>query len=85
MLILTGLYLASKVANFNPFFFALQAREFFLEGVQLENAGDHFEAIQKYKKAVQLVPDIEYQTFREEQTKQLKHQQQQQQLEGNIF
>ncbi len=40
-----------------------QARELFLEGVELERSGQHFSAIQKYKRAVQLVPDIEYRTF----------------------
>ena len=31
----------------------------FLEGVEHEQNGDLFEAIQKYQKAVNLVPDIE--------------------------
>jgi len=35
----------------------------FLEGCDLERAGQHFSAIRKYKRAVQLVPDIEYRAF----------------------
>ena len=36
-----------------------KARDLFLEGVEHEQNGDLFEAIQKYRKAVNLVPDIE--------------------------
>ncbi len=50
---------------YEKYFFSLsiQAKELFLEGVELERVGQHFSAIQKYKRAVQLVPDIEYRTF----------------------
>jgi len=37
-----------------------RARGFFLEGVEHEQNGELFEAIQKYRKAVNLVPDIEF-------------------------
>merc|ERR1719219_1811217 len=37
-----------------------RARSFFLEGVEHEQNGELFEAIQKYRKAVNLVPDIEF-------------------------
>jgi len=37
-----------------------KARDLFLEGVEHEQNGDLFEAILKYRKAVKLVPDIEY-------------------------
>ena len=43
--------------------FHSQAKALFSEGAALEQAGNHFKAIQKYKKAVQLVPDIEFRTF----------------------
>jgi len=37
-----------------------KARDLFLEGVEHEQNGELFEAIQKYRKAVNLVPDIEF-------------------------
>ena len=40
-----------------------QAKALFTEGTALEQQGQHFKAIQKYKRAVQLVPDIEFRTF----------------------
>ncbi len=40
-----------------------QARELFLQGVELEQDGKMFDAILKYKKAVHLVPDIEKRAF----------------------
>ena len=40
-----------------------KARQFFLEGVEHEENGELFEAIQKYRKAVALVPDIEFKAF----------------------
>lgn len=40
-----------------------QARELFLQGVHLEQTGRLYEAIRYYKRAVQLVPDIEYRAF----------------------
>merc|ERR1719219_3153279 len=40
-----------------------RARSFFLEGVEHEQNGELFEAIQKYRKAVNLVPDIEFKVF----------------------
>jgi len=46
-----------------------KARDLFLAGVELERAGELFSAVQKYKKAVQMVPDIEYRVFDEVRTK----------------
>ena len=40
-----------------------QARELFLEGVNLEESGKLYEAIRYYKRAVSLVPNIEQETF----------------------
>lgn len=40
-----------------------QARELFLQGVHLEQTGRLYEAIRFYKRAVNLVPDIEYRAF----------------------
>ena len=37
-----------------------KARSLFLEGVEHERNGEFFEAIQKYRKAVKFVPDIEF-------------------------
>ena len=37
--------------------------------MELERAGELFSAVQKYKKAVQMVPDIEYRVFDEVRTK----------------
>ena len=51
------------IIRFSNFVFLLQARQYFLEGVEHEQNGELFEAIQKYRKAVALVPDIEFKTF----------------------
>lgn len=40
-----------------------RARALFLEGVELEQQGSVHEAITKYKRAIQLVPDIEHKAF----------------------
>lgn len=40
-----------------------KAREFFQEGVRQEENGNLYDAIRFYKRAVQLVPDIEQETF----------------------
>lgn len=40
-----------------------KARDIFLKGVKCEQDGEHYEAIRYYKRAVQLVPDIEFRTF----------------------
>uniref|UniRef100_A0A0K2V7V5 F-box only protein 9 n=2 Tax=Lepeophtheirus salmonis TaxID=72036 RepID=A0A0K2V7V5_LEPSM len=40
-----------------------QATELFQQGVQCENNGDLYDAVKYYKKAFQLVPDIEKKTF----------------------
>lgn len=40
-----------------------QARELFLQGVHLEQTGRLYEAVRFYKRAVLLVPDIEYRAF----------------------
>lgn len=37
----------------------MQAKVLFLKGIELERSGKLYEAIQFYKRAVQLVPDIE--------------------------
>jgi len=41
----------------------IQAREYFLQGVQHEQNGKLYDAIKFYKKAVNLVPDIEKEAF----------------------
>lgn len=40
-----------------------QAKRLFLQGVDLERKGKCFEAMRLYRKAVQLVPDIEYKIY----------------------
>lgn len=40
-----------------------QARDLFLLGVDLERKGKCFEAVRHYRRAVQLVPDIEYKIY----------------------
>lgn len=40
-----------------------QAKDLFLEGVELERKGKCFEAVRHYRRAVQLVPDIEYKIY----------------------
>lgn len=37
-----------------------QARKLFLKGVEMERSGKLYEAIQFYRRAVQIVPDIEF-------------------------
>lgn len=46
--------------NGNFLTFEEKARNIFLEGVEHEENGELFEAIQKYRKAINMVPDIEY-------------------------
>lgn len=41
----------------------VQARNLFLEGVELEQTGKLYDAILQYKKAFHLVPDIEFKVF----------------------
>lgn len=36
-----------------------QAKSFFLQGVEMERSGKLYEAIQHYKKAMQILPDVE--------------------------
>jgi len=48
-----------------------KARDLFLAGVELERAGELFSAVQKYKRAVQMVPDIEHRVFDEVRKKNL--------------
>ncbi|EEZ97671.2 F-box only protein 9 [Tribolium castaneum] len=43
-----------------------QARRLFLKGVDLEKSGKLYESIQFYRRAVQLVPDIEFRIDKEE-------------------
>ena len=45
------------------FFYVSQARNLFLEGVELEQTGKLYDAILQYKKAFHLVPDIEFKVF----------------------
>ena len=40
-----------------------KATVFFMEGVEHEQNGELYEAIQKYRKAINLVPDIEFKVF----------------------
>lgn len=40
-----------------------QAKSLFLQGVELERKGKCFEAIKSYKRAIQLVPDIEFKIY----------------------
>ena len=56
-----------------------QAKELFLQGVELERSGQHFLAILRYKRAVHMVPDIEFRTFELMRRGQQQQQQQQQQ------
>lgn len=37
-----------------------RAKKFFIKGIEMEKAGKMYEAIQFYRRAVQLVPDIEF-------------------------
>lgn len=37
-----------------------KAKHFFIKGIEMEKAGKMYEAIQFYRKAVQIVPDIEF-------------------------
>jgi F-box protein 9 len=41
----------------------LQAKKLFLKGVENEQSGKLYEAIQFYRRAVQLVPDIEFRLY----------------------
>lgn len=38
----------------------MQAKNLFLKGIEMEKSGKFYEAIQFYRRAVQLVPDIEF-------------------------
>src|SRR5690349_2348691 len=40
-----------------------EAKKLFLLGVELERKGKCFEAVRHYRRAVQLVPDIEYKIY----------------------
>lgn len=37
-----------------------KAKQFFMKGIEMEKAGKMYEAIQFYRRAVQIVPDIEF-------------------------
>lgn len=37
-----------------------KAKTFFIKGIEMEKAGKMYEAIQFYRRAVQIVPDIEF-------------------------
>ena len=43
--------------------FLFQAKNLFLKGIEHEQTGKLYEAIQFYKRAVQLVPDIEFRLY----------------------
>ncbi|XP_044728288.1 F-box only protein 9 isoform X2 [Chrysoperla carnea] len=47
-----------------------QAKELFLKAAELEKMGNMYEAIQHYKKSVQLIPDIEFRIYEKEKSKQ---------------
>jgi len=57
------------VADVEEFDTVKRARDLFLAGVELERAGELFSAVQKYKRAVQMVPDIEHRVFDENRKK----------------
>lgn len=42
---------------------SFQAKDLFLKGVENEQNGKLYEAIQYYRRAVQLVPDIEFRLY----------------------
>ena len=54
-----------NVLNILHFFFFLlfKAKNLFLQGIENEQSGKLYEAIQFYRKAVQLVPDIEFRLY----------------------
>lgn len=57
---------SSESANLESEEFATveeKARKYFLEGVEHEENGEFFEAIKNYRKAMALVPDIEFKAF----------------------
>ncbi|CAH0765710.1 unnamed protein product [Bemisia tabaci] len=49
-----------------------EAKTLFLKGAENERAGKHYEAIQFYKRAVQLVPDIEFRIYNSNKTVQFR-------------
>ncbi|XP_055609768.1 F-box only protein 9 [Uranotaenia lowii] len=51
-----------------------QARALFLQGSELERVGKVFEAMRLYRRAVQLVPDIEFKVYDKKVPRQLPHQ-----------
>ena len=48
-------------SNIKPFFF--KAKRYFQQGSEYEKSGRLYEAIQYYKKAEQLVPDIDFRFY----------------------
>jgi F-box protein 9 len=44
-------------------YLSLQAKRLFLKGVENEQSGKLYEAIHFYRRAVQLVPDIEFRLY----------------------
>ena len=62
-------FIPRQLSSFLPLNF--KARDLFLAGVELEGAGELFSAVQKYKRAVQMVPDIEHRVFDEVRKKNL--------------
>ena len=48
-----------------------KAEKLFLRGVELEQSNNHCEAIRFYRKAMQLVPDIDTRVFKKSKMKEL--------------
>lgn len=59
-------HFTSATPNTLMLIFFSQARDLFLKGASLERSGDHFSAILHYKKAEQLVPNIDRVVFKED-------------------
>lgn len=51
------------------FSFFYQAKQLFLRGTELERSGKLYEAVQYYKKAVQLLPDVEARLYQNNDTR----------------
>lgn len=47
----------------HSFFFSFKAKNLFLQGIENEQCGKLYEAIQFYRRAVQLVPDVEFRLY----------------------
>lgn len=54
--------------------FFIQAEMLFMKGVELERTYHHYDAIQYYRKALQLVPDIDKRMYKDNKLKDIKNQ-----------